>query len=529
MSIIQVQNMTFAYEGSYDTIFKNVSFSLDTDWKTGFIGRNGRGKTTFLKLLMGWERPTGGNIAASVHFDYFPFPVEDGRQTALEAARAMIAPFSCWERRMDELLTEATDQSLEAYGELQQRSMEADGYIIDELITREAGKLHIAGEALGRPFGTLSPGERTRLTLAALFLKKNNFLLIDEPTNHLDIEGRQLAGDYLAEKKGFILVSHDRDFLDRVVDHVISVNRTDIEVQQGNYSTWKLNRDRQDQFELARNESLKRDIVRLTASAERAGQWSDRVEASKIGEHAYDRGYVGHKAAKMMQRSKSIERRQLAAAEEKRTLLKNLEESEPLKLVCPPYTRGRLIEAPDLTLSYGSKAAVSHLRLELEPGERICLAGRNGCGKSTVIRYLTGAPGITAHGSCRLGPGLTYSYVPQDTAFLRGGLRAFAQQEGLDESLFKAILRKLDFSRIQFEKDMDEFSSGQKKKVLIAASLCRPAHLYLWDEPLNFIDILSRIQVEELILRYQPTMIFVEHDAAFCRKIATRTLRLDQA
>lgn len=526
MSIIQVQNMTFAYDGSYDAIFENVSFTLDTDWKTGFIGRNGRGKTTFLKLLMGWERPISGTIAASVHFDYFPFPVEDGSQPAMEAARSMIAPFTAWERRMDELLAEGSEQALAVYGELQQRYMEADGYIIDELITREAAKLNIPEEALQRPFGTLSPGERTRLTLAALFLKKNNFLLIDEPTNHLDMEGRRLAGQYLAGKKGFILVSHDRDFLDRVVDHVISVNRADIEVQQGNYSTWKLNRDRQDQFELARNESLKRDIARLTASAERAGQWSDRVEASKIGGHTYDRGYVGHKAAKMMQRSKSIERRQLEAAEEKRSLLKNLEESEPLKLACLPYTRGRLIEAPDLTLLYGDKAVLSHLRLELEPGERLCLAGRNGCGKSTVIRYLTGAPGITAAGSCRLGPGLTCSYVPQDTAFLHGGLRAFAQREGLDESLFKAILRKLDFSRLQFEKDMEAFSSGQKKKVLIAASLCRPAHLYLWDEPLNFMDILSRLQVEELILRYKPTMIFVEHDAAFCRKIATRTLRL---
>ena len=350
MSIIQVQNMTFAYDGSYDAIFENVSFTLDTDWKTGFIGRNGRGKTTFLKLLMGWERPISGTIAASVHFDYFPFPVEDGGQPAMEAARSMIAPFTAWERRMDELLAEGSEQALAVYGELQQRYMEADGYIIDELITREAAKLNIPEEALQRPFGTLSPGERTRLTLAALFLKKNNFLLIDEPTNHLDMEGRRLAGQSLAGKKGFILVSHDRDFLDRVVDHVISVNRADIEVQQGNYSTWKLNRDRQDQFELARNESLKRDIARLTASAERAGQWSDRVEASKIGGHTYDRGYVGHKAAKMMPRSKSIERRQLEAAEEKRSLLKNLEESEPLKLACLPYTRGRLIEAPDLTL-----------------------------------------------------------------------------------------------------------------------------------------------------------------------------------
>ena len=157
----------------------------------------------------------------------------------------------------------------------------------------------------------------------------------------------------------------------------------------------------------------------------------------------------------------------------------------------------------------------------------LCLSGHNGCGKSTVIKYLTGQAGITASGDCRIGSGLTVSYVPQDTGYLKGDLRAFAQEQGIDESLFKAILRKLDFSRLQFEKPMEEYSSGQRKKVVIAASLCKSAHVYLWDEPLNFIDILSRVQIEELILKYKPTMIFVEHDNAFCRKIATRTIHFE--
>lgn len=526
MSIIQIQNMTFAYDGTYDNIFENVSFSLDTDWKTGFIGRNGRGKTTFLKLLTGQEHPNSGSISASVHFDYFPFPIHDMEATALETARNMIAPFTHWEQEMDHLLELSTDETLIRYGELQQRYMDADGYIIDELIAREAGKLAIGAETLARPVGTLSPGERTRLTLASLFLKKNNYLLIDEPTNHLDVKGRELAAEYLAAKNGFILVSHDRDFLDRVVDHVISINRADIEVQQGNYSSWKLNRDRQDQYELERNETLKRDIDRLTSAAEQTSRWSSRVEASKIGEHTFDRGAVGHKAAKMMQRSKAIERRYQAEADEKRNLLKNLEESEPLKLFPLLYTRGRLIEVTDLTLSYGDQPVVEHLRLELESGERLCLSGHNGCGKSTILKFLTGQTGAAPSGSFRLGSGLTISYVPQDTGYLKGDLRAFAQEQQIDESLFKAILRKLDFSRLQFEKPMEDFSSGQRKKVVIAASLCQSAHLYLWDEPLNYIDILSRVQIEDLLLTYKPTMIFVEHDSTFCRKIATRTIHL---
>jgi len=111
--------------------------------------------------------------------------------------------------------------------------------------------------------------------------------------------------------------------------------------------------------------------------------------------------------------------------------------------------------------------------------------------------------------------------VSQDTSFLKGTLNAYAYENGIDESLFKALLRKLGFERVQFEKDMNNFSGGQKKKVLIARSLCEQAHLYVWDEPLNFIDVISRMQIEELLLQYQPTMIFVEHDITFQKNIAT--------
>ena len=129
-------------------------------------------------------------------------------------------------------------------------------------------------------------------------------------------------------------------------------------------------------------------------------------------------------------------------------------------------------------------------------------------------------------GTVTSGSGLVISYVPQDTSHLKGTLTEFAKVHKIDESLFKAILRKMDFERVQFEKDMADYSAGQKKKVLLARSLCESAHLYLWDEPLNYIDVLSRMQIEQLLLDYRPTMLFVEHDAAFVRRAATGTLAL---
>ncbi len=122
--------------------------------------------------------------------------------------------------------------------------------------------------------------------------------------------------------------------------------------------------------------------------------------------------------------------------------------------------------------------------------------------------------------------GLVISYVPQDTSYLTGTLSELAERSHIDESLLKAVLRKMDFERVQFEKDMAEFSEGQKKKALIAKSLCERAHLYIWDEPLNFIDVYSRMQIERLIQAFAPTMIFVEHDRAFQEEIATKVITL---
>ena len=168
-------------------------------------------------------------------------------------------------------------------------------------LVRELSLLRVEEEVLYRSFETLSHGERTKVLLAALFLHENHFLLIDEPTNHLDAAGRRLLGNYLVGKEGFILVSHDRSFLDRCTDHILAINRSDIQVQRGNFSSWWENKRQQDQLELEQNQRLKGEIRRLDQSARQKANWSDQVEKTKIG--AADKGYVGHKAAKMMKLS----------------------------------------------------------------------------------------------------------------------------------------------------------------------------------------------------------------------------------
>ena len=491
MSMIEISNLTFAYDGSYDNIFDNVSLRLDTDWRLGLVGRNGRGKTTLLNLLQ-HKYEYRGTIRADVPFDYFPFAIPDPDKDAIGVIEDVQPDYEYWQ------------------------------------LAREMHRLDLSDEMLYRPFRSLSGGEQVRLLLALLFARDNRFLLIDEPTNHLDAEARALVADYLKTKRGFLLVSHDRAFLDSCVDHILSINKANIELQKGNFSSWFANKERQDAFEQAENDRLRADIRRLDEAARRAARWSDKTESEKHVRNSGlrpDRGYIGHKSAKMMQRAKSIEARRLDAAEEKAGLLHNIERADDLKLHPLAYRAETLAELTDVAVQYGDAPVVEGVRLTVRRGARIALTGRNGSGKSSLLKLIAGQD-IPHTGTVRLGSGLIVSYVPQDASFLSGSLSVYAEACGIDRTLFFAILRKLDFARVQFEKDMADYSAGQKKKVLLARSLCEQAHLYLWDEPLNYIDVFSRMQIEQLLTAYQPTLLFVEHDRAFCDKIATETVRL---
>ena len=486
MSMIQADGLTFSYPGSPDPVFENASFQIDTGWRLGLTGRNGRGKTTLLRLLMG-EYPHEGSLISSESFDYFPSPVPEPERLTAEVLEDLCPEAESWR------------------------------------FPKELGLLGVEEEALWRPFSTLSNGERTKALLAVLFLREGRLPLIDEPTNHLDAHGRELVSAYLRRQRGFILVSHDRRFLDGCVDHILALNRADIQVQAGNYSSWKENFDRAQQFEEAKDERLRKDVRRLQKAARRTSVWSDRVEASKTG--AYDKGFVGHKSAKMMKRAKSLEARQEKALEEKQGLLQNREAMEALKLSPLTHHARRLVSCSELDLWYGDRKVCGPLRFAVEQGERAALEGRNGSGKSSLLKLLMGQE-IRHGGELSLAPGLQVSYVPQDASFLRGSLGDFILERGIGESLFKAILRKLGFSREQFGRNLEDFSGGQKKKALIAASLCEQAHLYVWDEPLNFVDIDSRLQIEELLRNFAPTLIFVEHDRAFQEAVATKVISL---
>ena len=488
MSNIQISNLTFGYEGSTENIFENVSFNIDTDWKIGLIGRNGRGKTTFLKLLQGRYKYFGSMIK-NVEVDYFPFEVSNEDDLVINIIQEIVP------------------------------------YVEEWKIIKELNLLNTDSEILYNYFKNLSGGEQVKILLVSLFLKENNFLLIDEPTNHLDNTTKKEVEKYLKSKKGFILVSHDRNILDNTVDHIIAINNKDIEIQSGNFSSWKENRDRKEKFEIKENERLKTEIKRLEKAAKDTENCSNKVEKSKYGDGHVDKGFIGHKSAKMMKTSKSIQARQEKAIEEKSKLLKNVETSYSLTIKPLEFNKNPIIIADKLQVKYDNKTIFNPVSFIIEKGDRVAITGKNGAGKSSILKLILGEQ-IDYIGNIKIANNLQISYIPQNTEYLNGNIKKYILENNIDEPIFRAMLSKMGVNNIEYNKNLEDFSEGQKKKILIAKSITESAHIYIWDEPLNYIDAISRIQIEEAILKYQPTMIFIEHDEVFVKNISTKKIIL---
>lgn len=493
MAQIIIDSLTFGYEGSADSVFENLSLTLDTDWKLGLIGRNGRGKTTLLRILAGWL-PCSDKVQTPFVMEYFPdyppdinIPVRTLIQTACPLGEE-------WR------------------------------------LLREMGLLSLKREVLDRSFSDLSGGERTKLMLALLFLHDNAFPLIDEPTNHLDREGRALVGQYLSGKSGFVLASHDRALIDSCVDHILALTKTRAEVFVGNYKTWECQRHTRELFEAKTNIKLEKDIARLEAAAKRTKSWSFAVEKTRYNSEnsglKVDRGYVGHRSAKLMKRAKATEARQLQAVKYKQTLLRDVEKIDALGLAPLKHHNRILVRGEGLRVWYNKTPATPEVSFVVKTGDRLAFTGRNGCGKTSLLRLISGE-NMQYTGNFQTASGLIVSVVAQDPDQIFGDVCRLAAHFHLDVTRFFTMLRKLGLERAVFDKDMSFFSAGQKKKVLLAKSLCEQAHLYIWDEPLNFIDLDSRKQIEELILEANPTMLFVEHDAVFLNTVASGIIPLD--
>lgn len=529
------RGLSFAHDGAEANLFTDLELVIDTGWRAALVGANGRGKTTLLRLLAGELAPDRGEVERPVDCLLFSSEAE-GALTAFEAAKDVSGPFRRWERQIEALLADGDEHALKRYGELESRYRASGGYEIDAALAVELTSLGVDASLARRPFANLSGGEQTRVCLAGLFAARGAFPLIDEPTNHLDLEGRQLLADYLARKSGFLLVSHDRAFLDAAIDHVIALNPDTVDVQRSDYSTWRQGHHARLAEQARRNATLKKDIARLEGAARSRRAGAEARESDKTAggrsrlpsERGGDSGFIGARAARQMKRALAAERRAGEAAEQRRDSLTDVEKVYPLTIAGPETaapTDAPLVRVRNLTVGWAGWL-FEPLTFEVGPGDRIALTGPNGSGKSSLLDLLAGSPLPEVAGECRLHSRISVSRARQLPGWRDGLLRSHLADEGLDEARFRQLMAALGVRGSVLDQPLSRLSQGQLKKVELARSLSRPAHLYLWDEPLNYVDVDAREQIEAALLESGSAFIFVEHDARFVDTVATGRVAL---
>lgn len=491
MEPITIKNLTFAYPGQAN-LFENCNLDLESSWKLGLLGRNGRGKTTLFNIFQN-QLEYQGNIQCQLDFIGFPLSIPVTTTNFAIDAITNILP------------------------QLQNCQWKVE---------RELNLLHTDPGVLYQPYTTLSGGERTKLQLAALFALDHQYLLLDEPTNHLDQPSRQQLADYLKGKKsGFIITSHDRLFLDEVIDHCLVIEQHQLILEHGNYSTYFVQKERRDQETLQTNQRLKSEIKQLKQKQRQRQQWAQKAEKEKQNNSHADKGFIGAKAAKMMKKSTNMSRRLNNTIGEKESMINEREQGVPLSLNYQPSRHQSLLTVKELTLSY-YQDLFEPINFELQARNQLALVGKNGVGKSSLIQAIQGDFAGKINGQINLDPQIKVSLVRQDYTGNHGFLEEFADNHQLNYEELLNVLFKLGLSRDTFKIPIEKMSMGQQKRVELAKSLVEPAQLYIWDEPLNYLDTYNQQQLIDLIKEYRPPLLFIEHDQKFIDEVASKEIKL---
>lgn len=529
MAQIEISNLTFYYDDFYHPVFENLNVNLDTDWKMALVGRNGRGKSTLLKLLEGSLEASQGRIKRSGTVSYFPYSFDDKFTKAFDVVKECIGGLCTLEMQIKEYEADSCEFDNEKYFEVLNQYMELDGYEMESRICKELSLMGLKAELLEQDFATLSGGEQTCMLIIALFLRKDAFVLLDEPTNHLDKEKKEHLKEYLKKKKGYIIASHDTVFLDAVTDHILAINKVDISIEQGNYSTWRRNMELKEQFELRTRQRLMQEINQLERQSKLTRSWSDIGNTQKyaFASHARTNGTRAY-----MRQAKAAEQQIRDNLEEKKQLLRNMEEEKQLSIYQEILEQECLLSAENISFSYEDSKlpVIEDVTLHVYPGDKIWLRGENGAGKTTLLKLLSGK---LQGADIRYKEDLSVAYITQEPVCRKGDIQKFLR-EGIKQdedyhltyTKFMELCKLFDLPEDFEQRPLETLSSGELKKVDIARTLVGHHQLLFLDEPLNYMDVYFKAQLEAALQNDELTMIFVDHNEEFGNKIANKVLDL---
>jgi ATP-binding cassette subfamily F protein 3 len=499
-------------------LFLEANWLIQNQEKTALVGANGTGKSTLMKILGGLETLDYGSLETTrgISIGYLP---QEGLQlagrTVFEECLTVFDEIHEMELEIEQLagqMAELDHESAEyesvaeRYSVLQDRFHALDGYALDAQVGSVLTGLGFGKDDWARQTDEFSGGWQMRIALAKLLLAKPNLLLLDEPTNHLDLETRNWLEDYLRNYPfGYILISHDRYFLDVTIDRTVEIWNKRLTIYPGNYTKYLKQKDERREQLMAAYRNQKDRIEHLEAFINRF-----RYQATK--------------AKQVQSRIKELEKIERIEVPEEEPVIH-------FKFPQPPPSGRIVAEAEGLAKSYGPKQVFSGARFNIERGDRVALVGVNGAGKSTLIKLLTGEETPTA-GSIRLGHNVVAEYFAQDQykvldpeARMLDDINRSAVR--VPEVQLRSLLGCFLFSGDDVYKPLGVLSGGERNRYALARILVSPANFLLLDEPTNHLDMRAKDVLLEALATYTGTVVFVSHDRYFIDRLATRVLEIE--
>ncbi len=529
---LQVKSVTYGFEGQPEPVFENVCFELSGREKIGLIGPNGCGKTTLLRIVFGKLLPLKGQVikpkkGVSIGF-LRQVPIQSSPFTLLDEVKGAFPRLLTLKREMEILEGSTEAFVLRRYGKLQEEFEAMGGYWLENKIQSVLYGLGFGEYDLNTPYDLLSSGQKSKAQLARFLLKEPELLLLDEPTNHLDIRALEwLEGWLTSYKRAVLVVSHDRFFLDRVVDKILELKRKALRTYSGNYSFYHRQKELEERKAWEEYEKQRRRVKKMRREASQRKVWAKRREKDRIGGGGA-KGYITHRAAKMAKRAKAVERRMQHLLEREKVEKPWVEKKIKIDFDLPQSSGELICEVEDLTKSYGEKRLFSGLNFSLRNGENLAVIGPNGSGKTTLFKLILGLEDAD-RGRIRLGDRVRIGYYPQEREVLNPEHTVLQEVLGgeVDQTFARTILGCLKFRKDRVYERVGELSLGEMGKVIIARLLLSRCNLLILDEPTNHLDIEARIAVEEALLQFPGTILFTSHDRYFLRKLSHRIIEME--